>query len=122
MPGAILNDLVIVDAVVLRLLKRSVGDLVHADRARCWSVEREGIPRPLPPPVRSRHRIAGSLDLGESGQQIGRDDGSRMLAEQRPVLPPRFGRALVERIVQGKEHLGRLIDRVVRPVDGRPKQ
>jgi hypothetical protein len=45
-----------------------------------------------------------------------------MLAEERSVLPPRFRRALVERVVQGKEDFGRLVDRLIHPVDPGPNE
>ena len=68
LPGAILNHHVIVDAVTLRLEERSVGDLVHADRARCRLVQPQGIPRQTPSPVRPRHRVAPTFNLGKRGQ------------------------------------------------------
>jgi hypothetical protein len=43
-----------------------------------------------------------------------------VLAEERPVLPPRLGRRLRERAAHREEQLGRLPDHRVHPVDGGP--
>src|SRR5204863_7365237 len=58
----------------LRFAESSIGNLVHADRARCRAVQLEGIQGQLPAPVRAGYRIAGAFDLGERGEKRGRDD------------------------------------------------
>lgn len=69
-PGSILDDHVIVNAVALPLLKGSIGDLVHTDRTRCRLVQLQGIPRQTPPPVGPRHRITAALNLSQCGEQF----------------------------------------------------
>jgi len=69
-PGAILDDHMIVNAIALPLLKGSIGDLVHTDRTRCRLVQLQGIPRQTPPPVGPRHRITAALDLSQCGEQF----------------------------------------------------
>ena len=58
--------------------------------------------------ARPRHRIARALDLGERGEQLGRDHRGRMLAEERSVLAPGRSRRLRQGLTDGEEHLGRL--------------
>src|SRR5262245_20988892 len=43
-----------------------------------------------------------------------------MLLEERTILAPGLSEVLVEYIVQRKEDLGRLVDDVIRPVNGEP--
>ena len=45
-----------------------------------------------------------------------------MLAEEGFVLLPRLDRVLVELVVQGKEDLGWLIERMISPVNAEPQQ
>src|SRR5574341_416803 len=97
-PGAVFHHQVVVDAVAFRFAERPVGDLVHADRARRRLVQLQGIPCQLPTPVGPGHGVPPALHLGERSQQFGCDDRGRMLAEERSVLLPRLGGALVERL------------------------
>src|SRR5256885_14190615 len=69
-PRSPLDHGVIMDAIALRFAERSIGNLVHADRARCRAVQLERIPGQLPAPGRAGYRIAGAFDLGE--REIGR--------------------------------------------------
>src|SRR4029453_8370751 len=87
-PGAGLDPHVTVDAEPPRLREGRVRELEHADRARRRLIEREWIPGELPAPVRPRYRIAGALDLGDRPHELGGDEGGRMLAEERAVVPP----------------------------------
>ena len=119
-PRAVLDHHVVVDAVALRFAESRIGDLVHADRAGRRLVHLERIPRQTPAPVRPRHGVARPFDLGERGQEGRRDDGCRVLVEERPVAPPGLDRALVERTAHRKEQLGRLADRLVRPIGHSP--
>jgi hypothetical protein len=115
-PGAGLDDPMVVDAIAPGLLKGPVGDLKHPDRARCRLVERQGIPRELPAPVRARQGVARALDLGQRGEQVGRDHGGGVLAKERAVLPPGLGRGLRQRAAHREEELGRLARHLVHPV------
>ena len=54
------------------------------------------IPRQMPPPVGPRHWVPSAFDLRQRCQQLRGDDRRRMLTEQRSVLFPRLGGALVE--------------------------
>src|SRR5882762_5939296 len=91
-PRSLLDHGMIVDAIALRFAERSIGNLVHADRARCRAVQLERIPGQLPAPGRAGYRIACAFDLGERGKKHGRHDGGRMVAEDRLVLAPCLGR------------------------------
>jgi hypothetical protein len=77
-PRPLLDDAVVVDAVPARLVEGAVDDLEHADRTRCGPVDAERITRPRETPVGSRDGITRGLDLREGGEEIRRDDGSRM--------------------------------------------
>src|SRR4029453_19455154 len=98
-----------------RLREGRVRELEHADRARRRLIERERIPGEPPAPVRPRYRIAGALDLGERAQQLGGDDGGRMLAEERAVVPPCLGRRLGQPAVHREEELRVLLVTVLTP-------
>ena len=121
-PGAVFDHHMVVDAVALRLLKRPVGDLVHADRARRRLIPLQGIPRRTPPPVGPRHGVASPFAWASAASSSGGDDGGRMFAEERAVFLPGLGGAFVERVVQGKEDFGRFVERVIRPVDAEPEE
>ncbi len=95
-PRAILDHTMVMDTVAIRFLERPVRNLIHAHRARCRLVESQGVPRQMPPPVGSCHRIPSALNLRQRRQQLGRDDRCCMCTEERAVLLPRFGRVLVE--------------------------
>src|SRR3989442_13978934 len=71
----------LMDAIALRFAERSIGNLVHADRARCRAVQLERIPGQLPAPGRAGYRIAGAFDL--DARHAGDD------AEATPAPPPR---------------------------------
>ena len=62
-PRAVLEHLMVRNAVTSRFLEGPVCNLVHADRARRWLVQLQGIPRQTPPPVGPRHRIPSALHL-----------------------------------------------------------
>src|SRR5437867_9504877 len=85
-PRSLLSHGMIVDAIALRFAERSIGNLVHADRARCRAVQLERIPGQLPAPGRAGYRIAGAFDLGERGEKRGRHDG-RGVAPEPPPRP-----------------------------------
>ncbi len=121
-PRSPLDHGVIMDAIALRFAERSIGNLVHADRARCRAVQLERIPGQLPAPGRAGHRIAGAFDLGERGEKRGRHDGGGVVAEDRLVLPPRLGRRLGERAAHREEQLGGLADDLVAPVGREPER
>ena len=59
------------NAIAFHLSKGRIGHLVHADAGRGRPVHREWIPGQTPPPIGVRDWIAGALDLGECGQQLG---------------------------------------------------
>lgn len=121
-PGAVLDDHVVVDTVARRLAEGPVCDLIHADRARRRLVPLKRIPRKMPAPVGPRHRIARSLRLRQRRQQLGGDDRGRMFAEERAVFLPGFDGTFVEGPVQGKEDFARLVERVIGPVDAEPQE
>src|SRR5882762_9518124 len=121
-PRSLLDHGMIVDAIALRFAERSIGNLVHADRARYRAVQLERIPGQLPAPGRAGYRIAGAFDLGERGKKPGRHDGGRVVAEDRLVLPPCLGRRLGERAPHREEQLGRLADDLVAPVGREPER
>ena len=87
--------------------------LEQADGRRSGLVDRERIKTPSPAPVSAIHRIARTLHLRQRGQQFGRDCAGGIGAEQRPVLPPRLGRLLVQPVADEEEQLGRLADHVI---------
>ena len=119
-PRSVLDDDVIVNAIAPRLAVCPVGDLVHANRARRRAIHVEGILGQAPAPVGPGNRVARALDLRERGQQVGRDDGGRVLAEDRLVLAPRLGGRLEEHAAHGKEQLGRLARDLHQPIGGKP--
>ena len=121
-PGALLDHLMIMDAVARGFLESPVRNLVHADRARRRSIEFQGIPGQMPLPVGPCHRVSATLDLSQRGQQLRRHNRCCVFAEERAVLFPRLGRALVERAVQGKENFGRLVVRMIGPVHAKPEE
>src|SRR5579871_718386 len=93
-----------------------IQHLVEPDRAGGGLVDRERIKTPPPAPIGARHRIARALHLRQRGQQLGRDRGGGVSAEQRPVLPPRLGGLLVEPVADEGEELGGLADDLVEEV------
>ena len=121
-PGALRDHLMVMDAVACGFLEGPVRNLVHADCARCRLIEFQGIPRQMPSPVGSCHRIPSTLDLSQRSQQLGRHDRRRMFAEERAVLFPCLGGVLVERAIQRKEDFGRLVVRMIGPVDAEPEE
>jgi NAD(P)-dependent dehydrogenase (short-subunit alcohol dehydrogenase family) len=94
---------VIADAGLARLGEGRVGHLVHAAGARGRTADRQRIPGQAPAPISARERIARALDLRQRRQQLRRDRGGRILAEERPVFLPGLGRQLVERAGQPEE-------------------
>src|ERR1700730_627593 len=58
LPGSILDDHVITDAIPLCFGKRAVRDLVHANRTRSRSIYCKRVERPGPAPVGPYDRIA----------------------------------------------------------------
>jgi hypothetical protein len=121
-PRTVLDHSMVMDAVTRGFLERPVRNLIHAHRARRWLVQRQGIPRQMPPPVGPRHRIPSSFNLRQRSQQLGCHDRCRMFTEERAVLLPRLGWVLVERVVQRKEDFGGLIEYMIRPIDAEPEQ
>ena len=107
-PWTVLDNDVIVNAIAARRAKRPVGDLVHAYCAGGRTIHVEGILGQTPAPVGPGDGIARALGLRERGEKVGRDDGSRMLAEDRPVPAPRLAGCLVEHAAHGEKQLGRL--------------
>ena len=101
-PAALLDRGVIADAVALR--SRKVPSVICTSRPRSTPA---GTPREdragAQAPGRKRHRVAGALDLRERGEQLGRHERRRVLAEDRLVLPPGFRRRLGQRAVTGKK-------------------
>ena len=67
----VLDDSVVPDAIMLRLLKGRVSHLVHTDADRGRLVDRQAVPGQPPPPIGARDRIAGGLDLRLRGEQLG---------------------------------------------------
>ena len=86
-PGAVLDDDVVVDAIAPGLCERSIGDLEHPDGARRRPVPLERVPAEAPPPVGPCYRVAAALDLGQSGQQLGVTTavGARRRADRIPA-------------------------------------
>src|SRR5581483_3585307 len=64
-PAAVLDDVMVVNAIVLRLRKRPIRQLVHAHRARGRAVYLEGMRSPRPAPVGTDDRVAGSFHLSQ---------------------------------------------------------
>src|SRR5271156_1320275 len=62
-----LSNGMVENAIALRLRRRGVGHLVHADSARSRLVDRERIRGQAPPPISPRSGIAGAFHLGERG-------------------------------------------------------
>src|SRR5207249_2305415 len=121
-PWTVFSHGVVVDAVALRISERRVGDLEHSDRARRGPVQLEGVPAEAPAPARARDGMARAFDLGERGEQLGRDHGGGMLAKGRPVPAPGFRGRLYERTAYRKNHLGGLADRLDYPVCRAPER
>src|SRR5215472_5794350 len=68
--ATVLDDGMVENAIALRLSQGRVGHLVHAGAARRRLVDRVRIPGQMPSPIGIRDRIAGTLDLGQRGQQL----------------------------------------------------
>ena len=115
-PRTLAHHLVSVDAIVARLGKGGVGDLVHADRARSRPVNLQGPEHPRPAPVGAHQRIARALDLRQRRQQLRRDAARGVAPEERPVLPPGLLRSLIEGAAHRKEQLRGLADDLVESV------
>src|SRR5262249_36758181 len=82
-PAAVRDDNVTPDAKPPRLGESCSGHLEHADPARSWLVESDGIPAQPPTPISSRHRISRPLNLRQRRKQFGCNSGRRILAKQR---------------------------------------
>ena len=108
-----IGDGVVPDAESRGLGVGPVGHLEQADGAGGGLVERERIKTPSPAPIGAIHRIARALDLRQRGQEFGRDRMGGVSVEQRPVLPPRLRRFLVEPVADEEEQLGWLVDHVI---------
>jgi hypothetical protein len=117
--AAAIHDCMVPDAESRGLGERSIDHLIEADGAGGGLVDRERVETPSPAPIGAVHRIARTLDLRQRGQQFGRDRVGGISAEQRPVLPPRLGRLLVEPVTDEGEQLGRLVDHVIDEVHER---
>src|SRR5690606_40541123 len=62
-PRAVLDDLVVVNAIAARLAERAVRDLIHADGARRGPIDLEGLDAEPEAPIRAHDRIARAFDL-----------------------------------------------------------
>jgi len=117
--AAIIHHRMVPDTGAGGLVESAIGHLKQADGARRWLVDRERVETPSPAPIGAVHRIARTLDLRQRGQQFRRDRAGGMLAKQRPVLPPRLGRLLVEPVTDEGEQLSGLEDHVIDEVHER---
>jgi hypothetical protein len=90
-----------------------IGHLKETDGAGCGPIDRERIEAEPPAPIGAIQGIAGTLDLRQRSEQFGRDRPRRKGAKQRPVMPPRLGRLLVQPVADKEEQLGRLVDHVI---------
>src|SRR5262245_7046432 len=95
-PGALFDHLMITDAVARSFRDSRIRNRVPGDRARGRLMELQGIPGQMSSPVSPCHWVSYTLDLRQRGQQLGRHDRCRMLAEERAVLFPRLGGILVK--------------------------
>src|SRR4029078_3989260 len=95
-PGTVLRNDMIMNAIAAGRLKRTGGDLIHADGTRGRLVPFERIPRCAPAPVRSGDRVAAPFDLSQRGEQFRRDDGRGMFPKERAVVPPGLSEGFVE--------------------------
>src|SRR6478752_9055274 len=86
-PGTVLRNDMIVNAIASGSLKRTGRDLIHAYRTRSWLVPFERIPRRPPAPRCSGNGVATPFDLGQRGEQFWCNDGRGMFAKERAVLP-----------------------------------
>src|SRR6185312_1756878 len=111
-PAAV-HDRMVPDTEARSLGGGSIDHLGEADGAGGGPVDREGIEAPSPAPVGALDRIAAALDLRQRGQELGRDRAGGIGAKQRPVVPPRLGRLLVEGVADESEQLGRLADHLI---------
>lgn len=111
--AAAIHDGMIPDAESRGLAESSIGHLKEADGAGGGLVDCERIETPSPAPIGAVYRIARTLDLRQRGQQFRRDRAGGIGAEQRPVLPPRLGRLLVEPVTDEGEQLGWLVVHVI---------
>lgn len=98
MPGAVFDYRMIVYAVAPGQLEGAVGELIHAHRAGRRLIPFQWIPGDTPSPVRVCDGVACAFSLGERGEQFRRDDGRRMLAEQRAIFLPGFCRTFIKRV------------------------
>ncbi len=114
-----LHNRMVPDAELCCLGIGAIDHLVEADGARRRLVDRERVEAPSPAPIGAVHRIARTLDLRQRGQQFRRDRIGGVGAKQRPVLPPCFGRLLVEPVTDEGEQLGGLEDHVIEEVHER---
>ena len=99
MPGAVFDRHMVMYAEVFGDLKCAVGKLIHPHGTGCRPVQIQWIPRGTPPPVGARDRIAGPFQLRQCSQQLRCHHRRRMLAKERPVIPPRFAQAFIESVV-----------------------
>ena len=120
-PGAVFDHHMVVDAVAFRFSECAIGQLEHSDGTGSRSIPIERIPGQSPAPIGPCHGIAGSFHLCQRGEEVGGNDSRRMLTKERPVFLPSGGRILIQGILQREQHFGRLIDRVVGPVQGSPE-
>ena len=83
-PGAVLDDDVIGDAIAAGLGERAIGDLKIPTALEAGPYSFERIPAEPPPPIRPCDRVAAALHLGQSGQQFWCDDLRGVLVEKGP--------------------------------------
>ena len=111
-----IRDRVVADTIPLHFRERRIGHLEQADGAGGRPVDRKRIEAEAPAPIGAVDRIARTLVLRQRGQQFRRDRAGGIGAKQRPVLPPRLGRLLVQAVADQEEQLGGLVDHLIEEV------
>jgi hypothetical protein len=114
--ATVLDDVMVENAIAFHLRKGRVGHLVHADAARGRLVHRERIPGQTPSPIGVRDWIASALDLGERGQQFGRDRAGGIFSKEGRISAPSFDRGFIELAAYGRKHLRRLVQDLINEI------
>ena len=116
-PRAIVDDLMIPDAILARLGKGAVGDLKHAEGAGGRTIDFERIPGPAPTPIGAGDRIAAAFDLRQSGEEFSRDNARGIFLEERPVMLPGRFRALGQGAADGRQEFAGLAHHLIDPIE-----